>query len=123
SDVRSCRVAGRCRTCSPLCEREERTHLAAHTSPQRPRGAALDLDRSSADRRTPGGLEEIYREHHAFVRRSLIRLGVPHALVDDAVHDVFLVVARRLAEFEGRASIRTWLFAIALRMAQSHRRD
>ncbi len=68
-------------------------------------------------------LEACYREHHAFVWRSLHRLGVPRQLLDDAVHDTFLVVARRLGEFEGRASMRTWLFAIAMRVAQSVYRD
>lgn len=68
-------------------------------------------------------LAVVYREHHAFVWRSLLRLGVPAVLVEDAVHETFLVVARRLAEFEGRASMRTWLFAIAMRVAMSLRRD
>lgn len=68
-------------------------------------------------------LEAIYREHCPFVWRSLQRLGVPESGVADAVHDVFLVVARRLHEFEHRASMRTWLFAIAYRVAQGVWRD
>jgi RNA polymerase sigma-70 factor, ECF subfamily len=64
----------------------------------------------------------IYREHHAFVWNSARRLGVPDALVDDVVQDVFVVVARRLGEFERRASIKTWLFAIAMRVVRAHRR-
>lgn len=69
------------------------------------------------------GLEEVYNEHHDFMWRSLRRLGVHTADVEDAVHDAFLVVSRKLAEFEGRASLRTWLFAIAMRVAQGRRRD
>jgi RNA polymerase sigma-70 factor (ECF subfamily) len=68
-------------------------------------------------------LAEIYATHHAFVWRSLARLGVAPSRLDDAVHDVFMVVARRLAEYEGRATMKTWLFAIAMRVAQSVRRD
>lgn len=68
-------------------------------------------------------LSDVYRAHHRFVWRSVVRLGVPDERVADAVHDVFVVVARRLHEYEGRASIRTWLFAIALRVAQGIRRD
>lgn len=68
-------------------------------------------------------LAEVYNEHHDFMWRSLRRLGVDAADVEDAVHDAFLVVARRLVEFEGRSSLRTWLFAIAMRVAQSRRRD
>lgn len=68
-------------------------------------------------------LEAIYREHHRFVWRSLQRLGVAEPHVPDAVHDVFLVVARRLHEFEHRATMRTWLFAITFRVAQGFHRD
>lgn len=69
------------------------------------------------------GLAEVYREHHDFMWRSLRRLGVDAADVEDAVHDAFLVVARRLKEFARRSSLRTWLFAIAMRVAQARRRD
>ena len=68
-------------------------------------------------------LSTIYTEHHAFVWRVVVRLGVPSDRVDDAVHDVFMVVARKLDGFEGKATMRTWLFAIAMRVAQSVRRD
>ncbi len=68
-------------------------------------------------------LSTVYAEHHAFVWRAVVRLGVPSERVDDAVHDVFMVVARRLGEFEGKSTMRTWLFAIAMRVAQSVRRD
>lgn len=64
----------------------------------------------------------LYDEHFAFVWRSLRRLGVPSPLLEDAAQDVFVVVHRRLAEFEGRSSIRTWLFGIAVRVARTHRR-
>lgn len=64
----------------------------------------------------------VFKSHYAFVWRSLRRLGVQPDGVDDAVQDVFIVVHRRLPEFEGRASVRTWLFRIALRVASNHRR-
>lgn len=66
--------------------------------------------------------EDLYKEHFAFVWRNVRRLGVPEALVDDAVQEVFLVVHRRLEEFEGRSSLRTWIFGIAARVASHHRR-
>jgi RNA polymerase sigma-70 factor (ECF subfamily) len=64
----------------------------------------------------------VYEVHFAFVWRSLRRLGVPDRLLDDAAQDVFIVVHRRLAEFEGRSSLKSWLFAIARRVAHDHRR-
>jgi RNA polymerase sigma-70 factor (ECF subfamily) len=66
--------------------------------------------------------DAVYREHHGFVARTLRHLGVDAGRVDDAVQDSFLVVHRRLAEFEGRAALRTWLFEIARRVAGRYRR-
>ncbi len=68
-------------------------------------------------------LEGLYREHNQFVWRNLLRLGVPQHALDDAVHDAFIVVAERLGEFEGRSSIKTWLFAIVYNVARGIRRD
>lgn len=69
------------------------------------------------------GLEHVYRTHHAFVWKSVRRLGVPDAEVDDVVQDVFLVVHRRLADFESRSKMTTWLFAIAVHVVCDHRRS
>ena len=66
--------------------------------------------------------DEVYAAHFAFVWRVLRTFGVAEAALEDAAQDVFVVVHRRLAEFEGRAAITTWLFAIARRVAQAHRR-
>jgi RNA polymerase sigma-70 factor, ECF subfamily len=67
-------------------------------------------------------IEAVYRLHHGFVWRSVRRLGVDEAAVDDAVHEVFMVALRRLDQFEGRAEMRTWLFAIAMNVVKNHRR-
>jgi RNA polymerase sigma-70 factor (ECF subfamily) len=66
--------------------------------------------------------DEIYANHVAFVWRVVRTLGVADAHVEDAVQDVFVVVHRRLGEFEGRAAVATWLFAIARRVAAGYRR-
>jgi RNA polymerase sigma-70 factor (ECF subfamily) len=67
-------------------------------------------------------LSAIYREHFEFVWRSLRRLGAPEHALEDATQDVFLVAARRIDEFEGRSSVRTWLFGIAMRVVRAQRR-
>ncbi|HEY1534274.1 MAG TPA: sigma-70 family RNA polymerase sigma factor, partial [Polyangiaceae bacterium] len=66
--------------------------------------------------------KEVYDANFAFVWRSLRRLRVPDASLKDAMQDVFLVVHRRLGEFEGRAKVSTWLFGICLRVAKDYRR-
>jgi RNA polymerase sigma-70 factor, ECF subfamily len=66
---------------------------------------------------------ELYREHFEFVWRNARRFGADDAWVEDAVHETFLVATRRLHEFEGKSSLRTWLFAIAVRVVQRMQRD
>jgi len=66
--------------------------------------------------------DQVYRQHFDFVWRVVRRLGVAERAIEDAVQDVFIVVHRRLPEFEGRSSIKTWLYAIARRVAHDHRR-
>jgi RNA polymerase sigma-70 factor (ECF subfamily) len=66
--------------------------------------------------------EDVYAQTFPFAWRLLRRLGVPEASLDDASQDVFVIVHRRLAEFEGRSSLRTWVAGIALRVASDLRR-
>ena len=66
--------------------------------------------------------KEVYDAHFRFVWRSLRRLGVPESDVADAVQDVFIVVHRRLGEFEGRSKVTTWLYGICYRVAHDRRR-
>jgi RNA polymerase sigma-70 factor, ECF subfamily len=66
--------------------------------------------------------DDVYEAHFDFVWRSLRLLGVPAEAVEDATQDSFSVVSRQLASFEGRSSLRTWLFAILQRVAANHRR-
>lgn len=80
-----------------------------------PQGAVDDLAQ-------PPTLEAIYDEFFDFVWRSLRRLGVHPAWLDDAVQDVFLVVHRRLPDFQQRSTVKTWLFGICLRVASDYTR-
>lgn len=64
----------------------------------------------------------LYDQHFDFVWRSLRRLGVQACDLDDALQDVFVVVHRKLAAFEARSALRTWIFGIAVRVAKAYRR-
>jgi RNA polymerase sigma-70 factor, ECF subfamily len=64
--------------------------------------------------------DTIFAEHAPFVWRVLRRMGVADADLEDVCQEVFVVVHRRLAEFEFRSQIRTWIFAICRRVARAH---
>jgi RNA polymerase sigma-70 factor (ECF subfamily) len=66
-------------------------------------------------------LAEVYDEHVDYVHRCLRGLGLTDAALDDAIQDVFLVVHDKLARFDGRSQLRTWLYAIAVRVARRQR--
>jgi RNA polymerase sigma-70 factor (ECF subfamily) len=67
-------------------------------------------------------LAEVFQEHAPFAWRFLRRLGVPEADADDVCQEVFVTVYRRHAEFEGRSSMRTWIFGICVRLAADYRK-
>lgn len=75
--------------------------------------------RDSGDEPT---FEQVYRQHVGFVWRSLRRLGVGESALEDAAHEVFMIVHRRWDDYDGRAKMTTWLFGIARGVAQNHRR-
>lgn len=80
-----------------------------------------DTDQSSA--RTAGPrFAKIFRQNAAFVWRTLRRHGVSDSELEDKCQDVFVVVHRKLPEFEGRSSVRTWLYGICANVASTHRR-
>ena len=68
-------------------------------------------------------LAEIFRQYAPFVWRALRRLGVPEADVEDVCQEVFVVVHRKLGDFEGRSSLRTWIYGICARTASDYRRS
>lgn len=70
----------------------------------------------------PPSVEEVYDGHVDFVARFARGLGVPSAEIDDVIQDVFVVVVRDLAGFEGRASVRTWMARITYNVVRTHRR-
>jgi RNA polymerase sigma-70 factor (ECF subfamily) len=86
-----------------------------------PLGPAAAAD-AAAPARTWADFETIYREHFRFVWRTVRRLGIEGAQVDDVVQEVFVVVHRRLGDFEGRSTAKTWLYGIVRRVIADHRR-
>ena len=71
----------------------------------------------------PADFEGVYRSHIGFVWRVLKRCGVLPSFQDDLAQEVFLVVHRRLGEYEGRSTMKTWLYGIVRRVVADHRRS
>jgi RNA polymerase sigma-70 factor, ECF subfamily len=65
----------------------------------------------------------IFDTYGLFVLRTLRKLGVPSADLNDLCQETFVVVHRRLPDYDGRASLRTWIYAICARTASAHRRS
>jgi RNA polymerase sigma-70 factor (ECF subfamily) len=70
----------------------------------------------------PLDVTTVHDEHGDFVWATLQHLGVSEADLKDLFQEVFVVVHRHLATFEGRSALRTWLFGICTRVASTHRR-
>jgi RNA polymerase sigma-70 factor, ECF subfamily len=75
-----------------------------------PRPGAVDFD-------------AVYDQYFAFVWRMARRLGVADDALDDVCQEVFVVVHRRLGEFEGRSSLKTWVFGILHNVVLVHQRS
>jgi RNA polymerase sigma-70 factor (ECF subfamily) len=67
-------------------------------------------------------MRTLYARHRIPLYRWLLRIVGNETVAEDLLSDVFLDVWRRAASFEGRASVSTWLFAIARYKALSARR-
>lgn len=67
-------------------------------------------------------VESVVREHTDFVYRSLRHLGVHESDLPDQCQEVFLVVGRRLVDWEGRSSLRTWVYGICRGIVLNYRR-
>lgn len=65
----------------------------------------------------------LYQQHAGMVRRALRQLGVAPASLDDAVQDVFVVLHRRIGEYERDRSLKNWLWGIARGVASGYRRS
>lgn len=68
-------------------------------------------------------LEHLYRRHHRRVRWVLRGCGIGDPDLDDAVHDVFLAIHRRIAHRDPRVTEERWLVGVARNVAFSRRRS
>jgi RNA polymerase sigma-70 factor (ECF subfamily) len=100
------------------------SHVVDEFAP-RPEGErdAFDARAAWASAHAVPSFDEVYDRHFAYVHRAMRHLGVSDAALDDAVQDAFVVVHQKLAEFDGRHQITTWLYAIVIRVARRYRKS
>jgi RNA polymerase sigma-70 factor, ECF subfamily len=67
-------------------------------------------------------MRTLFARHRIPLYRWLLRIVRDETVVEDLLSDVFLDVWRQAASFKGRASVSTWLLAIARYKALSARR-
>jgi RNA polymerase sigma-70 factor (ECF subfamily) len=60
------------------------------------------------------GFGELYTEHSRAIFYLALRLLGDPQKAEDATHDVFLKAWRKLGQFRGESSCRTWLYRIAI---------
>lgn len=66
--------------------------------------------------------DAVYARGYPHVWRTLRRLGVPEQDIEDQAHDVFLVVHRRLGDYDPDRPLEPWLSGIAFRVMCAARR-
>src|SRR5262249_36401697 len=99
----------------------------AHTGTAPVAHSRVDAPQNSSDlalvRRITQGdqfaMRTLYVRHYVGLHRFVLRIAHEHALAEDVLSETFLDVWRHAARFEGRASVKTWLLAIARHKALS----
>lgn len=89
-----------------------------HQGSAAPRVAGIDF---GTDSRSLHSFEAIYDAYYDVVARWIRGLGGPAADRDDLIQEVFLVVYRRLPDFDGR-NLLGWLYRITTHQVRDYRR-
>jgi RNA polymerase sigma-70 factor (ECF subfamily) len=82
-------------------------YIASPSTPDGSGFAVLDFD-------------AVYESMVDYVWNAVCRMGVHGADADDLVQEVFVIVYRRLGEFEGRSQLKTWVFRIMVHVVQHY---
>ncbi|MCP4502380.1 MAG: sigma-70 family RNA polymerase sigma factor [Deltaproteobacteria bacterium] len=114
--------SGPSRTASSVAESSAKTpHLRGVTEPGAANPAADDVGKSRGAQMDPHVFRRIYESEFRPVWHTLRRFGVPEKDLEDAAHEVFVVLHRRYVDFDQSRPIRPWLMGIAYRTASDFR--
>src|ERR1043165_8396525 len=90
---------------------DERSMEPENLQPEAPLPVRVPLE--------PRELAAIYEEHAPPVFYLALRMLGDATQAEDATHDVFLKAYRKLADFKGQSSLRTWLYRITINHCQN----
>ena len=90
---------------------------------ERKRAFAVRPSSNSVGQDAAQSADALFRAHAGFVASFLRRVGTAGADVDDLVQEVFLVAHRKGGFVAGTGHPKSWLAAIALRVASTSRRS
>jgi RNA polymerase sigma-70 factor (ECF subfamily) len=90
----------------------------AGLAPDAPRATAATGEASV----TAPTFRKLFDEYLPAVFRALRRLGVAERDLEDQAHEVFLIVHRRLSDYDPSRPFRPWLLGICYRRALDYRR-
>jgi RNA polymerase sigma-70 factor (ECF subfamily) len=83
----------------------------------------VEDDRALLERLRDGdedAFQALFERYDGSLRRVARTLVRTHSAVDEVVQDTWLGVVRGLEEFEGRSSLRTWIFRILANRARTY---
>ena len=86
-----------------------RTHLASTTEE-----ALLGRLRAGEE----GAFDELVNKHHGALIRMAMGYVADREVAEEVVQDTWMAFIENLARFEGRSSLRTWLFGILIHKAK-----
>lgn len=78
----------------------------------------LEAVRSGDER----AFEELTRRHYSAMLRTAMVYVRDREVADDVIQETWVTLLRTLHRFEGRSSLRTWLFGILTNLARARRR-
>lgn len=81
------------------------------------------LSSTETDHPSPPTFEALFRKFAPMILHALPFLGVAEADTDDLCQEIFLTVHQKLPTFEGRSTLKTWIYGICLRKVSNYRRQ
>ncbi len=89
-------------------------NAAGGVTPSQEPSANTEGEKNPAGGLAPSQFAELYQEHSRAIYYLALRLLSDPEKAEDATHDVFLKANRKMDQFRGESSWRTWLYRIAI---------